>query len=321
MHQNRHWGWVTALAAALAMVMATGCTIKNKDGEEVFRLKVGDRNDGEDSSSKDDADSAPDASLPSDSAIDDNPAPASDAPAVATETPAEPWWKSDDVKERDLSDSGEGYVISDDLADARSAVSDARDANDGIDSTDLADSSDAGSDSGFYDPSTDSAPADTKVAMAAPPTVKVRSVDRTLAPVNADLWGRTVKTQSGTSATPARRASMDNVQKAIQAGYGTAYVVRLEKAISVDRSNGYAYYFLARGRFEQGDWKGARGFADKSVQLLAGDPQFRSTARVLLAKSLNNSGQIAEAAREAQKAAEEDPNNTEARVLALRLSE
>ncbi|MCB1154422.1 hypothetical protein KDL45_12285 [bacterium] len=320
MRDGNWMGWITALALATAMAVGgAGCTIKNKDGEEVFRLKVGNRDAATDSASTPEPSTAPDAALPEDSAIDDNPAPGAE-PMVESEAPAEPWWKADEIKEKDLSDDGEGYVTTSDLDAARSSVDEARDANDGIDDTDLVDPKDSGGD-GFYDPTSDSAAADATVAMNAPPKLRVRSVDRTLAPVNADLWDRTVKTQTGASAAPARKASMDNVQKAIQAGYGTAYVVRLEKAIAVDRSNGYAYYFLARGRFEKGDWKGAGGFADKAVQLLAGDPKFRSTARVLLAKSLNNSGQIAEAAREAQKAAEEDPNNTEARVLALRLSE
>ena len=150
------------------------------------------------------------------------------------------------------------------------------------------------------------------------PVRRVVAIDRHLQPVSADLWKRTYHQQTSKTAPPARRASMSQVNSAVESGYGSAYVAKLERAISLDRENGYAYYFLARGRFEKNDWKGARNFADKAVQKLGRDIKFRSAARVVLSKSLSNLGNLEEAAKEAREAVADDPGNTEARILALR---
>jgi hypothetical protein len=151
------------------------------------------------------------------------------------------------------------------------------------------------------------------------PEKRIFQLDRHIQPISSSLWTSTYERQTSKEASPTRRAGMSKVKSAIETGYGKAYVPQLEKAISLDRGNGYAYYFLARGRFENGDWAGANNFADKSVQLLEPDRKFRACGRILLSKALANLGQIEKAAVQAREATIDDPQNTEAKILALKL--
>ncbi|MBZ0273431.1 hypothetical protein K8I61_15435 [bacterium] len=150
------------------------------------------------------------------------------------------------------------------------------------------------------------------------PIRRVVSVDKTLQPISPELWESAYRGATAKGQPSAKRASMEQVKAGIDAGYGATYVSKLERAISLDRKNGYAYYFLGRGRFEKGDWPGAREFGMKAAQMLDNDPPFRAAARVLLAKSLANQGKVDEAAEQIRAALEDDPGNTEARLLALR---
>ncbi len=151
------------------------------------------------------------------------------------------------------------------------------------------------------------------------PEKRIFQLDRHIQPISSSLWTSTYGRQTSKEVSPTRRAGMSEVKSAIESGYGKAYVPQLEKAISLDRGNGYAYYFLARGRFENGDWAGANNFADKSVQLLESDRKFRACGRILFAKALANLGQIEKAAVQAREATIDDPQNTEAKILALKL--
>jgi hypothetical protein len=301
--------WISTLAVALAL---SGCAIKNQHGKEVFRVDVKAGEEGQGSQPKPTPTPAPTPAPTPEPKPDKTGAPDKSgtagkaaAPAEGVDTPADaaaaPWWKTG-IKSRDLGENG-GEPEGGDFADAE-PTTDAP----GLVAADIDDS--------------DPEPADdeeTPPETVAPPEKRTVAVDRDLQPVPHEQWSKTLQEQTGKAAKPDRKASMSNVQKAVESGYGTAYVSHLEKAITLDRTNGYAYYFLARGRFDKSDWNGAKGFADKAVQQLASDPVFRSRARVLYAKVLANSGDQVEASRQADLAMIDDPENTEARILSLKL--
>lgn len=60
-----------------------------------------------------------------------------------------------------------------------------------------------------------------------------------------------------------------------------------QDAINVDPSNGVAYYYLARTKYELGQFQQAAGILDKAEELLSGSREWTETVRVL--RSLVNS--------------------------------
>ncbi len=302
--------WSVLVVAFLAASLGTGCAIKNQKGEEIFAVQVKTGPEG--------ADAEPEpAETPAETPVPEaapTPAPTPEAateskkpsaPAAESTEPAAntaktPWWKKPSVEVKDL-DGDEPAAPANGTKPAAAAGGD-------FEETDLAPE----------EPAEEPIPEPTPPPPA--PEKKEAQVDRHLQPVTHEQWMETYKKQTAPASKPDRRASMGNVQKAIESGYGTTYVTHLENAINVDKSNGYAYYFLARGRFEKGDWKGSKGFADKSIQMLGEDPKFRSKARVLYAKVLANLGEKEAAAAQAKAAMADDSENTEAKILSMKLN-
>jgi hypothetical protein len=96
---------------------------------------------------------------------------------------------------------------------------------------------------------------------------------------------------------------------------------RFERALAIDPSNAYGYYFLALLHFETKKYDQAVAFASRAVVLSA------RTDRVLMGRSYGLEGEAYEAvgryadARKAyEKAVEADPNNLAARVGVARLN-
>ena len=311
--------WSVLVVAFLASSLGTGCAIKNQKGEEIFAVQVKTGPGGSEETPESEtppaetpapatetpapeptpAPKATPASKPTPADAKTSPPPAAEPEEPAANTARTPWWKKPSVEVKDLD--------ADDSTPAE-ATSETKPAPHGdFEETDLAPD----------EPAEEPIPEPTPPPPA--PEKKEAQVDRHLQPVTHEQWMETYKKQTAPSAKADRRASMGNVQKAIEAGYGTTYVTHLENAINVDKSNGYAYYFLARGRFEKGDWKGSKGFADKSIQLLGDDPKFRAKARVLYAKVLANLGEKDAAAAQAKAAIADDGENTEAKILAMKL--
>ncbi|MCL4233729.1 MAG: hypothetical protein KJ042_04330 [Deltaproteobacteria bacterium] len=311
----RYTLWSMTVAAFLVVSLGTGCAIKNQKGEEIFAVQVktgpGGAEEPAESESSPAATPAPEASAPE--ATPNPTSTPSSEPAKSPEAAEEPaastaktpWWKkpSVEVKDLDADDSSPGESQAGTQAEKKPATP-----HGDFEETDLAPD----------DPAEEPIPEPTPPPPA--PEKKEAQVDRHLQPVTHEQWMETYKKQTAPAVKPDRRASMGNVQKAIESGYGTTYVTHLENAINVDKSNGYAYYFLARGRFEKGDWKGSKGFADKSIQMLGEDPKFRSKARVLYAKVLANLGEKDAAAAQAKAALADDSENTEAKILSMKLN-
>ena len=318
---------VALLCFALACFAFGGCVIKTQKGDEYVILDIpamnkdkGEKAAGEKeeaTGTTESASGAEDEDLKSALADPDGEDPyAGDDPAgeAPEDFTSAPWWKKEEIKVSDLSDtkSGDTGVQPGELMILPPTS----------DTPEKAD--DKAGAPPEPEPSAQLAPEEAMVvAVEKPepqkPEKRIYQIDKHIQPISASLWNGTYDRETSKSAAPARRAGMSKVKSAIESGYGKAYVAQLEKAISLDRGNGYAYYFLARGRFEDGDWAGSKNFADKSVQLLEKDRKFRSCAKVLLAKSMANLGEIDNAAVHAREATIDDPQNTEARILALKL--
>jgi len=118
----------------------------------------------------------------------------------------------------------------------------------------------------------------------------------------------------------ALRLIEDGRQQMNQGRYDRA-LDRYERALAVDPSNAYGYYFLAQLHFETKKYDQAVAFASRAVVLSA------RTDRVLMGRSYGLEGAAFEAvgryadARKAyEKAVEVDPNNLAARVGIARLN-
>ncbi len=313
---------MTGFAAVLICCFASGCVIKTQKGHEYVFLDKPE-NDYPDKQ-KDDKEAAPQKTESGETeddkilenALADDETANSDASSETASAPedfsASPWWKKDEIKVHELSDAKESDT---DPLGALVLIPEEKEPE--------AVGSNAETESPDKQPETVTSDEPMVVAVAAPeprlPEKRIFEIDRHIQPISASLWNSTYDSQTSKQASPQRRAGMSKVKSAIETGYGTAYVAQLEKAISLDRDNGYAYYFLARGRFEDGDWAGSKNFAEKSVQLLDQDRKFRACAKVLFAKSMANLGDIQKAALQAREATIDDPQNTEARILALKL--
>jgi hypothetical protein len=312
----------------LFSLAVAGCVLKNAKGEEVFRLDLGgDKEKKGDDKSKEDREREEKEKAEAEEAIRKAITKVEDAKETqktskphASEKKAEnparspadtsesPWWAVAPVKKSGIRESS----IQDGAKDNRNEPADAMVKNGGESEP---------SDVRQGDLSDNSSPEEPMPPEPAPspaPVKRTVQVDKHLAQVPSKQWSEVYAQQTSQKASSNRRASMEQVKQGIEAGYGSVYVAKMEKAISVDANNGYAYYFLARGRFENGDWKGAKGFADSAVQKLGNDVKFRAAARVMLSKTLANSGNLEEAAKQAKEAVNDDTENTEARILVLR---
>lgn len=86
--------------------------------------------------------------------------------------------------------------------------------------------------------------------------------------------------------SPARQASQQIVEEGkglLIAGRPADAARRFATATRVDPTNGFAYYYLGRARFEAGDRSGAAGVLDKAETLLGPYPEWRARAARLAA--------------------------------------
>lgn len=85
---------------------------------------------------------------------------------------------------------------------------------------------------------------------------------------------------------PEREASLQVVEEGkgyLLTGRIDEAVRRFERATRIDPTNGFAYYYLGRGRIEAGDRAGAAGVLEKAETLLGPYPEWRERAARLLA--------------------------------------
>jgi len=54
-----------------------------------------------------------------------------------------------------------------------------------------------------------------------------------------------------------------------------------QEAINIDPANGIAYYYLARSKFELGEYQQALGVLDKAEELLSGSKEWEETIQTL----------------------------------------
>jgi tetratricopeptide (TPR) repeat protein len=86
--------------------------------------------------------------------------------------------------------------------------------------------------------------------------------------------------------TPQRRASLRVVEEGrghLLSGRTRDATVRFQRALQIDPTNGFAYYWLGRARIASGDARGAVGVLQKAESLLGPYPEWRQQASQLLA--------------------------------------
>jgi tetratricopeptide (TPR) repeat protein len=86
--------------------------------------------------------------------------------------------------------------------------------------------------------------------------------------------------------TPQRRASLAVVEEGrgyLLSGRTREASTRFQRALQIDPTNGFAYYWLGRARIQSGDARGAVGVLQKAETLLGPYPQWRRQAADLLA--------------------------------------
>jgi len=86
------------------------------------------------------------------------------------------------------------------------------------------------------------------------------------------------------NATPKARASSKQVETGKIKFYDNAYEDAqraFQQAINIDPENGIAYYYLARTKYELGNYQQALGVLDKAETLLQGSSEWEETIKAL----------------------------------------
>lgn len=107
----------------------------------------------------------------------------------------------------------------------------------------------------------------------------------------------------------------------MKAGRYDLALERFERAVAIDSTCGYAYYFLADLHRRTESYDQAIGFTGRAIALTAsGDPVWLARAYCLQAAIFEQVGRFADARRSYEKALKADPNNHSAAAGVARLT-
>jgi hypothetical protein len=123
--------------------------------------------------------------------------------------------------------------------------------------------------------------------------------------------------------TPGRAASLRITEKQrveLQRGHVDDAVRELARAVSIDPSNSYAYFYLGRAYMARKGYAQALAFFKRAETRLASNPAWLGEIYAFEGLSLEESGKSAEAEATYQKALAASPGNLTARVGATRLA-
>jgi tetratricopeptide repeat protein len=113
-----------------------------------------------------------------------------------------------------------------------------------------------------------------------------------LPPPLADDSSLLAKITPGTS--PQRAASLrltDEGRKILEAGDPSKALTRLEKAIVIDSTNPYGYFYLAKAQYRLGRFRESLNFLDIAESRLSGEPFWLSEVYALRGENLRAQGQ------------------------------
>jgi predicted negative regulator of RcsB-dependent stress response len=114
---------------------------------------------------------------------------------------------------------------------------------------------------------------------------------------------------------------IEDGRQQVQQGAYDAALDRLERAVAIDPTNAYGYYFLARVHLLKKDYDQAIAFASRAASLTAHtDRVFLGRIRSLEGAAFEEVGRYPDARKAYQQAVEADPNNLAAKVGLTRLS-
>jgi Flp pilus assembly protein TadD len=118
----------------------------------------------------------------------------------------------------------------------------------------------------------------------------------------------------------ALRLIEDGRQHIRQGAYDAA-LDRLERAVAIDPTNAYGYYFLAKVNFLKKSYDQAVAFASRAASLgRRADPGFRGSIYSLQGAAFEQVGRYPDARRSYQQAIVADPQNVAARIALARIS-
>jgi len=117
----------------------------------------------------------------------------------------------------------------------------------------------------------------------------------------------------------ALRLIEDSRQQMQRAGADRA-LDRLERAVAIDPTNAYGYYFLARVHYTKKDYDQSIAFASRAAVLCRNDPIWLGRIYSLQGAVFEEAGRYPDARRAYQQAMQADPNNLAARVGVARLT-
>lgn len=122
------------------------------------------------------------------------------------------------------------------------------------------------------------------------------------------------------NAAAALRVIEDGRQQITKGAYDAA-LERFERAVAIDPTNAYGYYFLARVHFLKKDYDQAIAFASRAATLSRrGDRLWLGRIYSLQGAVFEEVGRYPDARKAYQQAVDADPNNLAARVGVARLS-
>jgi Tfp pilus assembly protein PilF len=171
-------------------------------------------------------------------------------------------------------------------------------------------------------PADESNPA-TAPAAAAAPTEVPPAIDIGGVPLTQQVSDTSLDPLIKTAPTPARAASLRITEKQrveLERGHANDAVRELARAVSIDPSNSYAYFYLGRAYAVRGDYPQAITFFKRAEIGLASVSAWLGETYAYEGMSLEQTGKSAEAAAAYQKALAASPGNLTARVGYTRLA-
>ncbi len=160
-------------------------------------------------------------------------------------------------------------------------------------------------------------PGATAAETAAPTATTVPEVVATAADPESLLTH--IKAGTAPNVAAALRLIEDGRQEMAHAAYDAA-LDRFERAVAIDPTNAYGYYFLAKVHLLKKDYDQAVAFASRAASLSArDDPVSQGRIHSLQGAVFEEVGRYPDARKAYQQAIEADPNNLAARVGAARL--
>ncbi len=162
---------------------------------------------------------------------------------------------------------------------------------------------------------------ETPAAAATPPANTAPIEERSVPATSSEPESLVTRINSSTAPNVAAALRLiEDGRKHLNHGEADLALERFERAVAIDPTSAYGYYYLARLHFEKKNYDQAIAFANRAVALSSrSDPVWTSRALTLEGETFEQAGRYADARRAYKEAVQADPNNLAARVGLSRL--